>query len=406
MLRQLQFDFLEHVAHLTAADYAAIPEDLVALGFVPTGMEEAIKSEGVVDTLTSVYSQWAGGGGVAKIDVNEVSSRLQKLVEEKGNMFQIPNYFAYILRAFAVLEGIALLNDPEYSILNECLPYISQRVLTDDSPRASRALRSFVYANANSSSATGSAHAPSAAVPDAPKLAKLASGFSSFSASSGGLSLDGEAQLKRLAAQVVELLLSRSGSPLQELLLDEVARLADANARDALTRLPTPPSALSNLLDPTGVLRASSPLLAKYDEDEQVLAAASALATPIVEALPASSEEWRRLLQSVAEEDSADAQAKLVRFVARQLWERRADWPSLASRLAARVVLRGIDRVDALSVGGGDPRSSNEQFAAALVKGGLAATAATLLAVSPELADAVDEAAGVVEPTRATAGSR
>ena len=57
----LQFDFLEHVAHLTAADYGAVPDDLVALGFVPAGMEEQIRSEGVVDTLTTVYSQVSDG---------------------------------------------------------------------------------------------------------------------------------------------------------------------------------------------------------------------------------------------------------------------------------------------------------------------------------------------------------
>ena len=79
-----------------------------------------------------------GGGGVAKIDVNEVSARLQGLTEEYGNFFQIPPYFAYVLRAFSVLEGIALINDPDYSILQECLPYISQRVLTDNSAACRR----------------------------------------------------------------------------------------------------------------------------------------------------------------------------------------------------------------------------------------------------------------------------
>merc|ERR1719460_2581488 len=179
-------------------------------------MESALQDNPeVVETLASVYSQWAGGGGMAKIDVNEVSSRLQGLTEDYGNFFQIPPYFAYILRAYSVLEGIALINDPDYSILNECLPYISQRVLTDASPRARRALRSFVYegddepsnfgahaAARGGADATDGAHrlalAP-APVLDAPRLAKLAAGFQSFSASAGGLSLDAEEQLERLA---------------------------------------------------------------------------------------------------------------------------------------------------------------------------------------------------------------
>ncbi|KAL3892541.1 MAG: hypothetical protein SGPRY_015034, partial [Prymnesium sp.] len=47
----LQLTFLEHVAHLVAKDYAAVPADLVKLGFVPQGMEQAIMDAGVVETL-------------------------------------------------------------------------------------------------------------------------------------------------------------------------------------------------------------------------------------------------------------------------------------------------------------------------------------------------------------------
>lgn len=86
---ELRFAFLEHVAHLVSKDYAAVPADLIALGFVPEGYEDRIASSGVVETLTKVYSAWAGGGGVAKIDVNQVSTRLQRLVEEQGNLFQV-----------------------------------------------------------------------------------------------------------------------------------------------------------------------------------------------------------------------------------------------------------------------------------------------------------------------------
>ena len=206
---------------------------------------------------------------------------------------------------------------------------------------------------------------------------------------------------------------SRPGSPLQDLLLDETARLADANVRDTLSRLPAPPAPLVQLLDPTGVLRASSPLLAKYEEDERVLEAASALAGPIVAALPATSDEWAALLRELAQappdgEGTEDGQAKLVRLVTARLWERRADWPVLASRLAARVVLRGIDRVDILAASAtsadADAASASQaQFAAALVKGGLAAASATLLAVAP---DATEDAATADEPASSLGGLR
>lgn len=51
-------------------------------------------------------------------------------------MFVIPPYFALILRAFSVLEGIGLDADPDYSIVDECYPYLSKRLLTDDRCRS------------------------------------------------------------------------------------------------------------------------------------------------------------------------------------------------------------------------------------------------------------------------------
>lgn len=50
----------------------------------------------------------------------------------KDYIFVIPPYFALILRAFSVLEGIGLDIDPDYSIVNACYPYVSKRLLTDD----------------------------------------------------------------------------------------------------------------------------------------------------------------------------------------------------------------------------------------------------------------------------------
>ena len=54
--------------------------------------------------------------------------------------FRIPPYFALIIRAIGVLEGIALVGDPEFALVDEAFPYISKRLLTDESPRL-RAVR-------------------------------------------------------------------------------------------------------------------------------------------------------------------------------------------------------------------------------------------------------------------------
>ena len=59
--------------------------------------------------------------------------------------FQVPSYFALILRAFSVIEGIALRADPQYSIVSETFPYLARRLLTDNSPRTRAALRQLLY---------------------------------------------------------------------------------------------------------------------------------------------------------------------------------------------------------------------------------------------------------------------
>ena len=42
----LQLTLIEHVAHLTASDYAKVPSDLVKLGFVPEGAESVVIDNG------------------------------------------------------------------------------------------------------------------------------------------------------------------------------------------------------------------------------------------------------------------------------------------------------------------------------------------------------------------------
>ena len=118
---ELQLTLIEHMAHLTSGDYAEVPRDLYLLGFVPADKEQEIEDAGVVDVLADVYGQWTAGGGLRTINANEVFASLQDLAGQKGNLFQIPPYFAYIAKSFSVLEGIGLSNDPEYRYVCVCV---------------------------------------------------------------------------------------------------------------------------------------------------------------------------------------------------------------------------------------------------------------------------------------------
>jgi aarF domain-containing kinase len=52
---------------------------------------------------------------------------------------------ALVIRAISVLEGIALVGNPNFAIIDEAYPYIARRLMTDPSPRLRAALRYMIY---------------------------------------------------------------------------------------------------------------------------------------------------------------------------------------------------------------------------------------------------------------------
>ena len=61
--------------------------------------------------------------------------------------FNIPPYFALIIRAISVLEGIALVGDDKFAVIDEAYPYIAKRLLTDNDPRVKKSLEDLIYDN-------------------------------------------------------------------------------------------------------------------------------------------------------------------------------------------------------------------------------------------------------------------
>nr|GEX09629.1 uncharacterized AarF domain-containing protein kinase At1g71810, chloroplastic [Tanacetum cinerariifolium] len=59
--------------------------------------------------------------------------------------FQIPSYFSLVIRSLAVLEGIAINNDPNYKVLGGTYPWIAKKVLTDGSPKLRSSLQTLLY---------------------------------------------------------------------------------------------------------------------------------------------------------------------------------------------------------------------------------------------------------------------
>merc|ERR1719428_1215425 len=116
-----------------------IGDDFVNMDFIPRGVDTAP----IVPALARVFDAALAGGGAKSINFQELAADLAEITFEYP--FRIPPYFALVIRAIGVLEGIALVADPEFAIVDEAYPYISQRLLTDESPRLRAALRYMVY---------------------------------------------------------------------------------------------------------------------------------------------------------------------------------------------------------------------------------------------------------------------
>ncbi|KAL1330358.1 hypothetical protein HN51_047598 [Arachis hypogaea] len=242
-----KYGMIEAISHLIHRDYPAIVKDFVKLGFIPDG----INLEPILPVLAKVFDQALEGGGAKNINFQELASDLAQITFDYP--FRIPPYFALIIRAIGVLEGIALVGNSDFAIVDEAYPYIAQRLLTDESPRLRNALRYTIYGKSG--------------VFDAERFIDVMQAFENFitaAKSGGGESLNGEmAELGVLTSQsqvllpgfqsaipqsqqplqtraALAFLLSDRGNFFREFLLDEIVKGIDALTREQLVRIISP----------------------------------------------------------------------------------------------------------------------------------------------------------------------
>jgi len=139
-----KYGMIEAIAHLINRDYTEIGQDFINLDFIPKGTD----TTAIVPALTKVFDVALAGGGAKSINFQELAADLAEITFEYP--FQIPPYFALVIRAISVLEGIALVGNPNFAIIDEAYPYIARRLMTDDSPRLRAALRYMVYGQEDS----------------------------------------------------------------------------------------------------------------------------------------------------------------------------------------------------------------------------------------------------------------
>jgi len=138
-----KYGMIEAIAHLLNRDYTEIGQDFVNLDFIPKGTD----TTPIVPALTKVFDVALAGGGAKSINFQELAADLAQITFDYP--FKIPPYFALVIRAISVLEGIALVGNPNFAIIDEAYPYIARRLMTDESPRLKRTLKYMVYGREN-----------------------------------------------------------------------------------------------------------------------------------------------------------------------------------------------------------------------------------------------------------------
>ncbi|GAY50370.1 hypothetical protein CUMW_126040 [Citrus unshiu] len=263
-----KYGMIEAIAHLIHRDYEAIVKDFVKLDFIPEG----VNLEPILPVLAKVFDQALEGGGAKNFNFQELAADLAQITFDYP--FRIPPYFALIIRAVGVLEGIALVGNSDFAIVDEAYPYIAQRLLTDEAPRLRNALRYTIYGKSG--------------VFDAERFIDIMQAFENFitaAKSGGGEGLNGHmAELGILQSQTgyifpvlsssgsqptqqiqtraaLAFLLSDKGSLFREFLLDEGVDVAQA-LRELLPVLP----GISTIF-PEVISRLSSRVLARLIRD-------------------------------------------------------------------------------------------------------------------------------------------
>lgn len=130
---------VEAIVHLLNRDYELIGDDFKNLEFISPETD----TTPIVPALKKVFDAALSGGGAKSINFQEVSADLAEITFEYD--FKLPPYFALIIRAIAVLEGIALVGNPEFAIIDEAFPWIAKKLLSGDDARIKESLRYLVY---------------------------------------------------------------------------------------------------------------------------------------------------------------------------------------------------------------------------------------------------------------------
>ncbi len=131
---------IQAVVHLVNKRFDKLSNDFVELGF----LNEDVNLEPIVPEFERVFKE-ALNVGVSSMDFKSVTDDMSSLMYKFP--FQLPPYYALIIRSLITLEGIALSVDPKFKILGAAYPYFARRLMEDPDPKLRNSLKEMLFEN-------------------------------------------------------------------------------------------------------------------------------------------------------------------------------------------------------------------------------------------------------------------
>ncbi len=133
-----RFGLIEAIVHLVNRDFASLSKDYVRLGF----LTDDIDFSAIVPALSEVFNP-PEGQSLTQMDFKDMTDQLSQIMYDYP--FQVPAYYALIIRSLVTLEGIAFSVDRNFKVLAVAYPYVANRLLNDPAPELRMALKDLLF---------------------------------------------------------------------------------------------------------------------------------------------------------------------------------------------------------------------------------------------------------------------
>mmetsp|Transcript_19441 Transcript_19441/g.35245 ORF Transcript_19441/g.35245 Transcript_19441/m.35245 type:complete len:683 (+) Transcript_19441:57-2105(+) len=129
---------LRAITNVSNSDYQELANDFVNLGFMRPGVD----TTEMVPAMAMIW-QDTMGTSIKDFSFRMVTERFSRLVYSFP--IRVPAQFSLVFRALLMQEGICLVLNPDFSIIEVALPYVSRRLLSDPDPSLRSQLLNVVF---------------------------------------------------------------------------------------------------------------------------------------------------------------------------------------------------------------------------------------------------------------------